>query len=188
MGSVYRIACLCFADNSVILDCMRTLSLSALLLPLAIIDGCASAVADELTVTVEPALAEIDPRPPGPGILRLPDMTFTLHITARCDADMQAESASVSISDTHLSQRPEPLADAATTELRIKVPQQQLAPLTIENFCFSEASASDSRDLNVADALTAQVSLHCAGENKQTIIYRATPLAVTLRCKIGDND
>ena len=167
---------------------MRALFLSTFLLPLAIIDGCTSAVADELTVTVEPALAEIDARPPGPRILRLPDMTFTLRIAAYCDADMRADSASVSISDTRLSLRPELLADAATTELRIKVPQQQLAPLTIENFCFTEDPASDGRDLNVADALTAQVSLHCAGENKQTVIYRATPLAVTLRCRTDDND
>lgn len=167
---------------------MHTRYISALLLPLAIAGGSANAAADELTVTVEPSLAEIGPQAPGTRIVQLPDVAFTMHIAAQCDAGMQAESASISVSDTRLSLGPEALADTAAAELTIRIPRQQLAPLTIENFCFNDSSASDTQDLNIVDALTAQVSLRCVGDNRQSIIYRAAPLAVTLRCKTGDND
>ncbi|MDH5322846.1 MAG: hypothetical protein OEW81_10590 [Gammaproteobacteria bacterium] len=166
---------------------MRKPILSALLL-LTTISGWVIAAADELLVVVEPSVAEIEPRPPGPRVVRLPDMAFTMHIAAQCGAGMQAESASISISDTRHSLGPEALADSAATELVIRIPRQQLAPLTIDNFCLIDTSADDARHLNIADALSAQVSLRCAGENQHSIIYRATPLAIRLRCKTGDDN
>lgn len=167
---------------------MHTPRISALLLPLVIIYGCANATADELMLTVEPSLAEVGPQPPGTRFVQLPDMAFTMQIATKCDANMQAESVSIGISDTRLTLGPEALADTAATGLSIVIPRQQLAPLTIENFCFNDSPASDTQDLNIVGALTAQASLRCVGENRQSIIHRVAPLAVTLRCKTGDDD
>ena len=169
---------------------MRTLIISALgaaLLPLAATPSRAEPSADQLTIEAEPALAEVDARPAGPRIIRLPNMAFTLRIDAQCGADMRAESASVSISDARYLLSAEDLSDAAGTELTIEVPHKQLAPLTIENFCFSDSEADAKEELLIADAMTAQVSLRCVSETQQSIIYSAAPLGIALRCKTGDD-
>jgi hypothetical protein len=167
---------------------MPKLTFSAALILLTAIDSWADPATSQLTIAVEPALAEIEPRPPGPRIIRLPQMIFALRIEMQCGAGTRAESASVSISDTRHSLAPEQLGDATGTELTISVPQKQLAPLTIENFCFSDIAMGDSEDLHIADALSAQVSLRCVGENQHSIIYRVAPLDIALRCRVRDDD
>jgi hypothetical protein len=169
------------------LGCMPKLILSAALILLTATDSWADPATSQLTIAVEPALAEIDPRPPGPRTIQLPQMTFALRIDALCGAGMRAASASVSISDTRRSLGPEQLGDLTGTELTIRVPQKQLAPLTIENFCFSDIAVGENDDLYIADALSAQVSLRCVGENQHSIIYRVAPLDIALRCRIRDD-
>lgn len=162
---------------------MRKAILLAALISLAAIGARADMTVGQLSIEVESAIAEIDPRPPGPRLVRLPDLALTMHISAQCSADMRAESATISIADTPHSLGPESLGDAAGTDLTINVPHLQLAPLTIENFCLSGAAVNDSGDLHIADALSAQVSLLCVGENQQSIVYQSVPLGIALHCK-----
>jgi hypothetical protein len=143
----------------------------------------ADTITDQLSLVVGPTTVEIDPRPPGPRLIRLPDLALTMRLSAECSADMRAESASIGISDTRYSLGPELLADTAGANLTINIPHRQLAPLTIENFCLSGATVSDNSELYIADALSAQISLLCVAENQQSIVYQAVPLGIELRCK-----
>ena len=187
MNRVYRIDKFVFGLRIRTLGCMHSLTLCTALLLLAAINSRADSTLSQLTVSAEPALAEIDPRPPGPRIIRLPDMTFSLHVGAQCGVNMRAESASISISDTRISLQPEQLGDPAAS-LTISVPQKQLAPLTIENFCLNDDTAGEIDDLHIADALSAQVSLRCASDNQHSIIYRVAPLGIALHCRSRDED
>jgi hypothetical protein len=137
---------------------------------------------DRLVVAASTAEIDIAPLPPGPRIIHLPDTTFTLSITAYCGDNMHAESASISIADTTQTVGPELLADTATTEQSINIPHNQLAPLSIENFCFNDGSQNEDPHLYIADALTAQLSLLCVDATRRSISYQAAPLGMDLRC------
>jgi len=161
--------------------CTLAASLAAGAAPIALADG-------QLSVVASTPEVEIAPLPPGPRIIHLPDTTFTLTITALCSDGMHAESASISIADTSLTVGAELLADTATTEQSIRVPRNQLAPLSIDNFCVSDAAKEENRDLHITDALTAQLSLVCVDAARRSISYQAAPLGMTLRCKSVADD
>jgi len=143
---------------------------------------------DTLTLEADVPQIDIEPQAPGPRIIRLPDLSFTVRIAAHCDTAMQIESAAVSITDTRITVAPVSLADNSVSEQSINIPRDQLAPLTIENFCSVDDLANNNRQMHVADALTAFASLICVGDSQHTISYRAVPLGVALRCRLPGSD
>lgn len=141
-----------------------------------------NAIGDDLQVQVASAVIEIEPRPPGLRVLRLPAMEFRLRINADCANDLLAESVSISVADTRENLGAEALAEAGTIEKAIRIPRKQIGPLALENFCVADDIESDAMRLEVRDALSAQLSLKCVGENRQTIVYQTVSLGVTLAC------
>ena len=166
---------------------MRNIIVIAVVTLLATNASSVAASDGELSIEAVTPLLEIDPMPPGPRIIRLPDIAFTLRVTALCGDDMQTRSVSISISDTRRTLTAELFAESPTTEQSISVPRRQLAPLTVDNFCVSDDSGGDER-LHIADALSAQLALHCAGEQRESVIYEAVPLAVEFRCRLPGDD
>jgi hypothetical protein len=143
---------------------------------------------DQLQVQTETASVDIGPRPPGLRLLKLPGMEFTLRINAHCNDDLIAESVSISVADTRVNLGPDALADLEIIEKTIRIPSKQIAPLAIENFCVADDKVGEAMRLEVRDALSAQLSLTCVGENRRSISYQTVALTVALTCKQPDGD
>lgn len=149
-----------------------------------------------LQVDVDAAEVTIAPGPPGLRLVQLSDLTFKMRIAAHCVEDLRPESIAINIADSRRyvaldadSPAPEQQdANDARTEQTIEVPAQQLAPLTINNFCFDDTASDGDVLVRVPDALSAQLSLNCVGENRQSIIYQSVALSVALTCVIPDAD
>jgi len=139
-------------------------------------------VGDQLQVRVDSTIVEIRPRPPGMRLLRLPAMKFVLHIDVNCPNDLVAESVSISVADTRENLGSEALAEPGTIKKAIRIPAKQIGPLGLKNFCVIDDFERNATQLEVRDALSAQLSLKCGGESRQTVIYQTVALGVTLAC------
>jgi hypothetical protein len=156
--------------------------IACLLADNAVGDDFDDSVDDQLQVIVASAIVEIEPRPPGMRVLRLPTMEFMLRINADCANDLLAESVSISVADTRENLGAEALAEPGTIEKAIRIPRKQMGPLALENFCVADDFDNDATRIEVRDALSAQLSLKCVGESRQTIVYQTVALGVTLAC------
>ena len=136
----------------------------------------------QLLVDVAVMSVDISVRPPGRRIIRLPGLSFALQIEPRCAAGMAAESIAISVADTRLSIGREVLEEQPVIETTIEVPQGQLAPLTIDNFCVADQIPASITELRVRDALTAKLSLRCSDSSRQSIIYSTVALEIALSC------
>jgi len=132
----------------------------------------------QLDFEFESAIAAIAPRATNRPI-SLPTLTFALRAEARCPAQLVPESVSISIADTRISMSPDA---AGVLEKSIRVSKKQLGPLAVESFCLAENSADAGQSLQIDDALSAQLSLRCVGEDSASISYQTAALSVTLQC------
>jgi hypothetical protein len=139
---------------------------------------------DRLIVTSEPAVASISHQSGSRNLIRLPELEFPLRISAQCGTGRVPESVSISIADTGTTISGEDLPVAAALETSVRVASGQIAPIAIQGFCVAD-TVSD-RELLVATALTAQVSLRCASDDEQTIVFRAQALDVLLSCEMSE--
>ncbi len=161
---------------------MRGAIISIAIMGLAV-DSASEEPADgQLLVDVAVISVDIKVRPPGRRIIRLPGLSLALQIEPRCAAGMAAESISISVADTRLSIGRKALEEQSVIETTIAVPRDQLAPLTIENFCVAGQVPVSATELRVRDALTAQLSLRCSDGSRQSIIYSTAALEITLSC------
>ena len=141
-----------------------------------------AAADDRLEVEFDTAIAKIAPRSSARPI-KLPDLTFTLKAKAFCAKPQAAESLSVSIADTRITIIP---ATEDVIEESIRVSKKQLGPVAVEDFCLGEETSDAQKSLQINDALTAQLSLRCAGENSESISYESAVLSVALLCEIPE--
>ena len=137
---------------------------------------------DRLEVEFDTAVAKIAPRSSATPI-RLPNLTFTLTARSFCPEPQAAESISVSIADTRITITP---TDEDIIEESIQVSRKQLGPVAVEDFCLGEDTTDAQKSLHINDALTAQLSLRCAGENSESISYKSAVLSVALLCEIAE--
>lgn len=137
---------------------------------------------DRLEIEFDTAVAKIAPRSSARPI-RLPDLTFTLTARSFCPAPQVAESISVSIADTRVTVEP---TDEDIVEESIQVSRKQLGPVAVDDFCLGEDTNDVQESLHIGDALTAQLSLRCAGENSESISYKSAVLSVALLCEIPE--
>lgn len=136
-----------------------------------------------LQVNSQPAVVLIKPVPEGRRLVRLPALEFVLIIAAQCAADAEAASVSISIADTRETLEGDKLANPAELLAEIRISSRQLSPLAIDGFCQAQGGmVANSADLLVRDAVTAQVSLRCQNDGRESIVYASHPLDITLRC------
>lgn len=138
---------------------------------------------DRLLVDIDAASVEVGTRPSGRHPMRLPSLEFTVRLEPQCAAGMEADSISVSVADTRLRIGRQMLAEQPVIETTIRVPRKQIGPLVIEDFCVAGEDAANDAVLHVRDALTAQLSLTCADDSRQSIIYKTEALTITLKCE-----
>ena len=148
---------------------------------------CANAYGEEassrLTAVFAAAIAEIAPRSSAQPI-QLPSLTFTVNIEASCPASFANGTVSISIADTKI--RAAIVADGPTQQ-SIQVPEKQLGPISANDFCIVGAEPGSAAQLQLRDALSAQVSLRCVGESQESITYSTVPLEVSLQCVIPES-
>jgi len=151
-----------------------------------------AAAEDSLSISAEAPLVPLSLRAPGRHSLRLPALEYRFAIRARCAANRSPESLSLSVADTRKTFAADEIVANGATELRLRIPASQIAPLVIEGFCVARDSGSrergdDSRDvrdrITIPAALSAQASLLCAGDGDSAMTYASQPLAVALVCE-----
>jgi hypothetical protein len=138
----------------------------------------------QLRANAEAAVVVVKPLPDGRRLIPLPGLEFTLIIEPQCAAGMQAESISISVADTRMTITGSDLDGHQPMRTSISIPRKQVSPLAVEGFCLANrADNTNSSVLLIKDAFTANISLRCAGENKQTTIYASQPLNLHLQCE-----
>ena len=155
------------------------------LLPFALLTSPVSYAEDSggrLDIEFDTATAKISPRSSDRPI-RLPSLTFAVRATTHCPESQLPESLSISIADTRISISP---AGDDVIEKSISVSRKQLGPVAVKNFCIVDNDANSEQTLQVEDALTAQLSLLCVGENDESISYETAALSVALECELPE--
>lgn len=142
-----------------------------------------------LRVTAEAASVKVKPLPDGRRLIALPTLEFALIIAPQCAPDMRAESISISVADTQKNLGATDIGDQPTVATSISIPRKQLSPLAVDGFCRAvDNTASFSTDLDIRDAFTANISLRCAGKDKQSIVYASQALHLSLQCEAPDGE
>lgn len=139
-----------------------------------------------LLVEFDAAVAKIALRSSGRPI-QLPSLTFAVRIEAICPVLLEARTISISIADTRVNFRPDNLANTGPIEETIRVPEKQLGPIAVNDFCIAGDDVNTAQQLQIRDALTAQLSLRCVGENRESIHYETVALELALQCDLPEN-
>jgi len=152
----------------------------------------APAIPGELDVTANTPAVSISTRPAGRNFIRLPDLDFVFVVDARCPAELQPGSVSISIADTRVALDASEASAPMPLSVPVSVPASQIGPIPAERFCSAADDPAGSRagsTLTVPAVLSAQVSLFCAGESGSEMTYASRSLDVTLHCETpGDPD
>ena len=153
-----------------------------LLLTIAACSGAVMAqTSARLEASADPVSARITPVSEGRKLVSLPSLEFRIGVDARCSDDEQPRSVSVSVADTRTTLSGDGIIRDATNFVSLTVPASQIAPIPVNEFCTSEDWAD--RQMLVADAVTAHLSLRCGNEQGESIIYATRQLAVALTCE-----
>ena len=164
---------------------MQVQRLSLLLASFAIAGAALPDSPARLTVEVPPALAPIQPLAEGRRLVRLPALDFEFGIQASCGPGLAVKSVSISIADTRKTLAGADIPEDAIINTLVSLPARQLAPIAVDGFCPETAAGSS---LLLHDAVTAHVSLRCAGDGGDSITYSSQSLDVTLVCDPGPED
>ncbi len=162
---------------------MRGAFISIAVIALAVDSPGGEQSEDRLLVDIDAVSVEIGARPSGRRPIYLPNLEFTIRLEPHCAAGLNADSISVSVADTRLSIGHQALAEQSVIETTIQVPRKQIGPLVVEDFCVTGDNAANDAVLHIRDAMTSQLSLKCADDSRQSILYRTEALAIRLVCE-----
>ncbi len=144
--------------------------------------------AGHIDVTAPPATALLAPVSAGRSLVSLPGLDYALDIDVNCGEQASPVSVSVSVNDTQRTLTGEALAQA-DEPVTLSVPEQQVSPVALENFCALDGDQLPvSAELLVEDIVTAHLSLRCATDDDEWIIYASSALDVTLTCQLPETD
>lgn len=121
--------------------------------------------------------------------MRLPTLEYVFEIRAKCSGGRMPKSISLNVADSRKSLAAGQISLDGPTELSLRVPAGQIAPLAVEDFCIADAGDDGKVDgimqaeLSVASALSAQASLLCEGEDGAAMTYVSRSLDVSLVCE-----
>ena len=135
-----------------------------------------------------PAEVTIDRQSAGRRLIALPEIGFPLRLQPDCAPGMMLDSLSISIADTRRTFRAADFSAAAVIETKLRIPRRQVSPLAVDGFCSAGAAESNSATaVKVAGAYSASVSLRCASDAEQSVVYDTVALDVTLHCAATDS-
>ncbi len=143
---------------------------------------------DTLLVTADVPLVPLLPRNPGRNFVRLPTLEYKFEIRAHCSDSRSPALLSLNVADTRKSLAARQIVSDGPTEISLRIPASQIAPLVIEDFCVVQPGENGDRNsaapsqIAIPSVLSAQVSLLCEGDEDQAITYVSRTLDVSLRC------
>ncbi len=141
-----------------------------------------------VSVEANAAVVVLEPMSGDRRLISLPSLEYVLTIEPQCAMNTRAEAISVSVADTRKTFSGKDIGQQASIEISLTIPQQQIAPIAIHEFCLADDNKQDGDSvLYLNDVLTAQLSLRCAGDNARSIIYATLPLDVDLQCRMNDS-
>jgi hypothetical protein len=156
---------------------------------LAITAAGPAAGKDSLVVAADAPLVALVPRDPGRHFVRLPTLEYKFEIRTHCSDGRSAESLSLSVADTRKSLPAREIISDGPTEIRLRIPASQIAPIVIEDFCIVQLAEDGDRtgeaptQIVFPAALSAQASLLCAGDEDKAMTYASRTLDVSLVCE-----
>ena len=149
---------------------------------------------DFLSVVANAPVVPVAPRTPGRNFVRLPTLEYTFEIYTQCADSRSPESLSINIADTRKSLQARQIAGDRPTEISLKVPATQIAPLVVEDFCIlpdqedGESMTELQTQITILAALPAQASLLCGGDEDKAMTYVSKTLDVSLVCQETADD
>lgn len=144
---------------------------------------------DSLSVVVNSPTVSVAPTNPGQKFMRLPTLEYIFAVRAKCADGRSPKSLSLNVADSRRSLAAEQIVSNGPTEISLKIPASQIAPLVVEDFCVAASEenggpASDAQtQVSIPSALSAQASLLCEGESDKTMTYVSRTLDVSLVCE-----
>lgn len=144
---------------------------------------------DTLTVVADSPAVTLAPRNPGRNFVRLPTLDYKFEIRAECSAGRLPGSLSLNVADTRTSLQTDKIVSDGPTELSMRIPANQIAPLVIEDFCVAQPESDGNgvselqTQITIPAALSAQASLLCEGPEDKAMTYVSQPLDVLLVCE-----
>jgi hypothetical protein len=142
------------------------------------------AVADELSISASTPEVTVSTRTPSRNFMRLPALDFEFRVEMRCSATLAPGALSLSVADTRISLTGEEIADSASQQVSVTIPQGQIPPVRIEDFCLADdRDPDDEEQVTIPAVLSVQGSLVCSDDSGSTITYSSTPLDVVVACQ-----
>lgn len=136
-----------------------------------------------LWIHADHAIVELDEATAGRRYVQLPSLAFPLRIEASCPPGAMTDSVSISVADSRDTFRASAFEEQEALQTTFHVARQQIGPLPVDQFCTVGDADTDQRIVRIPDVLTAQASLRCASESRQSIFYAAIGLHVELHCR-----
>lgn len=149
---------------------------------------CAVAESD-LTLSADMPTAPVKPRSAERAPLVLPLLEYNFRIQANCHEDLEAVSISLAVADTRRTFDRAQIASGELNAVNLQIPSNQIAPVLIANFCVAptetgrDSAVPRQLPLTIRSALSAQASLLCAAEGRQSMKYASATLDVQLVCE-----
>lgn len=139
-----------------------------------------------LTVQATEASAQILPRDPGQQQTALPSLDIGVIADVSCAVGARAESITVSVADTSIRFGAAEIAEADTVNASLRLPANQIAPISSANFCIRGESSEDT-ELLLPGVASAQVSLLCRSESTSSMHFASVVLPLRLHCDTDEN-
>lgn len=150
-------------------------------------DAARSEPTGRIFVEADPAVVTITPLADDARLISLPTLRYALRVEPTCAAEMRPESIVVSIADTRKTYGANQIDGQQRVEIELILPDKQIGPLAIREFCRDGMTVTGTdRMLRINDVITAHLSLRCAGEGFESIVYASQSLDVQLNCELGD--
>lgn len=162
---------------------MKRLTLLNLLAAYLCIATTIAMADDVLTVHATEASTQISPRNPGQRLTTLPSLDIGVIADVNCAVGARAESITVSVADTSIRFGAAEIAEADTINASLRLPANQIAPISAAGFCIQGAS-SENTELFLPGVASAQVSLLCRSESTSSIHFASVALPLRLHCDI----
>ena len=144
---------------------------------------------DTLTVAADAPVVTLAPRKPGRSFVRLPTLEYKFELRTKCSDERLPVSLSLNVADTRKSLPADKIVSDGPTEVSLRIPAGQIAPLVIEDFCVVQEEKDGNRmseaqtQITIPAALSAQASLLCEGDEDKAMTYVSRPLDVLLVCE-----
>jgi len=149
---------------------------------------------DTLTIAADAPAVTLAPRNPGRRFVRLPTLEYKFEIRTKCSDERLPGSLSLNVADTRKSLPADKIVSDGPTEVSLRIPAGQIAPLVIEDFCVVQAErdgdgmSEAQTQITIPAALSAQASLLCEGDEDKAMTYVSRALDVLLVCERASGD